>query len=123
MQRKLTRPSSSPLLEQRAHAMRFALTPSEAALWRCLSGRRLGVQFRRQVVVAGRYIADFAAPAAMLIVEVDGGYHARRVAADARRDRVLRRAGWWVLRLPAELVLRAPERAVEAVCAALRGGG
>jgi len=37
-------------------------------------------------------------------VEVDGGYHSERVVADARRDRVLQRLGYRVLRLPAELV-------------------
>ena len=65
-------------LEERARIMRCAPTPSEAALWRLLSARKLDVSFRRQVVVAGRFIADFAAPAARLIVEVDGGYHAHR---------------------------------------------
>jgi hypothetical protein len=50
------------------------------------------------VVVLGRYIADFLAPSAKLIVEVDGSHHARRVSADARRDEALRRAGYRVLR-------------------------
>ena len=53
-----------------------------------------------------RCIVDFLAPAAQLVVEVDGGYHARRRSADARRDARLMRAGFVVLRLPAELVLR-----------------
>jgi very-short-patch-repair endonuclease len=50
---------------------------------------------------------DFLAPAQKLIVEVDGGYHldGRRRRADARRDKQLMRAGFVVLRLPAELVL------------------
>ncbi len=85
--------------------MRFSPTSSEAALWRAISGRKLGVQFRRQVVV-GRFIADFAAPSARLIVEVDGGSHRGRARLDARRDRVLARFGWRVLRLDAELVVR-----------------
>lgn len=55
-------------------------------------------------VVIDRFIVDFLAPAARLIVEVDGGYHCRRVAADARRDRALHRLGYRVLRLDAELV-------------------
>ena len=54
----------------RAQRMRHAPTASEAALWRRLRGRRLGVQFRRQVVL-GRYIVDFVAPKARLVVEVD----------------------------------------------------
>jgi very-short-patch-repair endonuclease len=81
-----------PLNVARARYMRFEPTASEAALWRALSGKRLGVAFRRQVPI-GRYIVDFLAPSARLVVEVDGGYHARRATADARRDAALRRAG------------------------------
>jgi very-short-patch-repair endonuclease len=51
-----------------------------------------------------RFIVDFLAPAARLVVEVDGGYHCERRAADARRDEKLRRAGYRVLRVEAELV-------------------
>jgi very-short-patch-repair endonuclease len=83
--------------------MRGSLTWSEAALWRELSGSKLGVAFRRQVCI-GRYIADFAAPSVRLVVEVDGGWHERRGAADGRRDRELARAGWRVVRVSAECV-------------------
>ena len=48
------------------------------------------------MVLADRYIADFCAPAACLVVEVDGGYHARRNRADARRDEVLRLRGFYL---------------------------
>ena len=119
MQKPLPSFSRRRELEERARKMRCAPTWSEAALWRLISARKLGVSFRRQVVVGGRYIADFAASSVRLIVEVDGGYHARRVAADARRDRVLRRDGWRVLRLSEELVTRSPAQAVAAVRAAL----
>ena len=72
--------SKAQLLDLRARQMRSALTPSEQKLWGELRGCRLGVWFRRQVPL-GRYIADFAAPAARLVVEVDSGYHARRARA------------------------------------------
>ena len=65
------------------------------------------------------HIADFLAPSVKLIVEVDGGYHAGRLVADARRDEKLRRAGYRVVRVPAELVLRAPDEAVAIVRCAL----
>ena len=78
-----------------------------------------GVWFRRQVVVGGRYIADFVAARARLVVEVDGAYHARRRSADARRDRALARLGYRVLRLDAELVLKQPQEAVALIRAAL----
>jgi very-short-patch-repair endonuclease len=41
---------------------------------------------------------------ARLVVEIDGGYHARRVRADARRDEKLRRAGYRVLRIQEQIV-------------------
>ncbi len=94
----------STLLASRAAEMRAVPSASERALWSALCRRQLGVQFRRQVVV-GEYIADFAAPAVKLIVEVDGGWHRGRERLDARRDRALARAGWRVLRLKAGLVL------------------
>jgi very-short-patch-repair endonuclease len=86
-------------LEQYAARNRVQLTESEAKLWEAIRGRKLGVQFRRQVVLLGRYIVDFYAPSLRLVVEVDGGYHRLRKSADARRDRELRRAGYTVVRL------------------------
>ncbi len=62
-------------------------------MWSRLRGRRLGVAFRRQFVTDS-FIVDFAAPAASLIVEVDGDvYHVTRCSADAARERRLVRAG------------------------------
>jgi very-short-patch-repair endonuclease len=81
------------LLQTRARGMRAALTASEQLLWSHIRGRRLGVVFRRQVPLLGRFIADFLAPAERLVVEVDGAYHAERARADARRDAALARAG------------------------------
>ena len=114
-------PSSqrSVVLAARARGHRFSPTLSEARLWRELSSRRLGVVFRRQVPVAGRYIADFLAPALRLIVEVDGSAHVHKRRADARRDEKLRRLGYCVLRVDAAVVLREPEAAVAAVRAAV----
>ena len=91
--------------------MRSTMTPSEARLFNAIRGRKLGVTFRRQVVVAG-FIVDFLAPSAKLVIEVDGGYHAQRRRADARRDRILARLGIRVLRIDAELVLRDLDAAV-----------
>jgi very-short-patch-repair endonuclease len=95
------------------------LNPAEARLWAAINAGQLGVPFRRQVVVAGRYVADFFASGVRLVVEVDGGYHARRVRADAGRDEKLRRAGLTVLRLPAALVLANLPEAVRRVREAL----
>ena len=90
----------SVTLETRARQFRSALTPSEAALWAHINAGKTGAWFKRQVVLGDRFIADFVAPAAKLVVEVDGGYHSTRAVADARRDRVLRRFGYRVLLMP-----------------------
>jgi very-short-patch-repair endonuclease len=106
-------------LTERASAMRANPTTSEAALWSKLQANQLGVAFRRQVPLGGRFIADFLAPAVRVIVEVDGGYHGHRTVADARRDRDLIRLGYTVLHLEAELVLSALPEAVERVRSAV----
>jgi very-short-patch-repair endonuclease len=102
--------------------MRSALTPSEQFLWSRICARQLGVVFRRQVPLLGRFIADFYAPAARLVVEVDGAYHAGRVRADARRDAVLVRAGYRVLRFQAESVWCDPDAVVARIRCALVDG-
>jgi very-short-patch-repair endonuclease len=109
-------------LEQCAWANRRGLTESEARLWAALSARKLGVQFRRQVPLAGRYVVDFCAPAARLVIEVDGGCHTRKRQADARRDAVLSALGYRVVRLAAELVIQELLVAVSVIRAALDGG-
>jgi very-short-patch-repair endonuclease len=105
----------SRILDERATEMRRVPTSSEARLFEALRGRRLGVAFRRQVPLLGRYIADLYAPAVRLVVEVDGGYHGDRGRADARRDRALARAGYYVVRLDAHLVMSDLPAALEVV--------
>lgn len=100
--------------------MRHHQKPTEERLWAALRGGRLGVTFRRQVIT-GRYIADFVAPRARLVVEVDGGVHEARAQRDARRDEQLARAGYRVLRVPAWLVANDLGSAVELVRGALAG--
>ena len=107
------------LLAERAHFMRHHMTVTEQILWRQLAGCALGVAFKRQVPV-DRYILDFLAPSVKLLVEVDGAIHSVRRKRDARRDHVLQRLGYRVLRLDAELVRRNVAQAVARVVAALR---
>ena len=111
------------LLSERAHSMRINATRSERALWEELRCNHLGIAFRRQVTIGGKYIVDFLAPAARLIVEVDGEYHSRRTTADARRDRNLTRLGYRVLHLEAELVMRQLPVALEQIREAMRQTG
>ncbi len=107
-------------LELQARRHRSRLTQSEARL-RVRAPRRdqLGVQLRAEVLLGGRFIVDFFASTVGLVVEVDGGYHSRRRAADASRDRKLRRLGYRVVRIEADLVLRDLPAAIALVRAAL----
>ena len=109
----------SQSLALRAAQLRSRLTPSEQLLWSRINACQLGVWFKRQVPL-GNFIADFVAPSAHLVVEIDGGYHAERHAADARRDRKLARLGYRVLRLEAALVATNVHECVARIQAALR---
>jgi leucyl-tRNA synthetase len=123
MRPRLSSPHRSELLAQRAGSMRSELTHSEQLLWLKLCGRQLGVSFKRQGVLDGRFIVDFLCSTAHLVVEVDGPYHARHAALDASRDRALARLGYRVLRLDAQLVVRDMPQALALVRAALEAGG
>lgn len=72
--------------------MRLRPTPEEVALWDVLQDRQIGgVKFRRQAILAGRFIADFYAHEFRLAIELDGKAHFR--PHDMWRDRILREAG------------------------------
>ena len=98
--------------------MRFAPTASEATLWRALSGSKLGVGFRRQLVI-GHFIVDFACTKVRLVVEVDGPAHEGREHHDARRDRALSELGWQVLRVPTDDVMHGLPLVLQSIAAAL----
>ena len=94
---------------QRARELRRDGRLAERKCWELLRAHRLrGIKFRRQHPI-GRYFADFACPAKMLIIEIDGDHHADRIEADARRTADLQRAGWKVIRFAANKVVRNPE--------------
>jgi very-short-patch-repair endonuclease len=84
-------------MTDRARALRTNMTDAERKLWAGLRGDRLGVRFRRQLVIDRRYIADFCAPHIGLVVEVDGGQHVGS-ASDVIRTSYLERRGYTVLR-------------------------
>ena len=82
----------------RARGLRRDMTDAEHSLWRQLRNRRLcGWKFRRQHEI-DRYIVDFVCTEADLIVELDGGQHAERMALDADRTRRFEAMGYRVLR-------------------------
>jgi very-short-patch-repair endonuclease len=85
----------------KARSLRQSMTKAEVYLWMHLRKRALGgARFRRQHPI-GPYIADFACPAAKLVVEVDGATHAtpQELAYDERRTKYLQQLGWTVLRV------------------------
>src|SRR5437016_8645404 len=89
-----------PRLKARALSLRAKLTDAERSLWARLRRKQiLGVQFYRQKPL-GRYIADFYAPAARLVIGVDGSEHSEplQVKHDRRRTAYLKEQGLQVLR-------------------------
>lgn len=105
----------------RARALRGNATPAERVLWELLRRRALGPRFRRQHPL-GPFIADFFCCEASLVVEVDGSVHDTERARrhDTDRDAFFAYCGVRVLRLRNDLVLHAPDEALERIRAALR---
>ncbi len=111
--------SYNPRLKQPARRLRGAMTDAERRLWSRLRGKQLlGVQFYRQKPI-GNYVVDFYAPAAGLVVEVDGAHHFEAVQAtkDEARTEYLRRQGLRVVRFTDREVLQELDVVVEAVFA------
>ena len=81
----------------RARRLRKDATDAERTLWKALRELNLPLRIRRQHPI-GIYIADFAIPAAKLVIEIDGGQHADAVESDANRTSALKDRGYRVIR-------------------------
>ena len=93
--------------EDRSRFLRTNLTDAELRLWYRLRRQQiLGIQFYRQKPI-GNYIVDFYAPAAKLVIEVDGAQHLdlRQAKYDAQRTRYIEEQGLKVLRFDDREVL------------------
>jgi very-short-patch-repair endonuclease len=91
-------------------------------LWARLRRKQvLGVQFYRQKPI-GNYIADFYAPVARLVVEVDGSQHFDPAKAeyDRRRTEYLKQMGLQVLRYHDRQVLLELDSVVEEIFGAMK---
>src|SRR5580704_1645899 len=100
-------------MKTRARQLRGNLTEAERVLWRELRQRQLGWRFRRQFPIPP-YIADFACVEARLIVEADGGQHARPADHD-HRDAILRVQGWRILRFWNNEILENPAGVLQTI--------
>jgi very-short-patch-repair endonuclease len=88
-----------PVNRIRARATRSTPTKAEQKLWWHLRHRLAtpASHFRRQVHL-GRYIVDFANHSLKVVIEIDGGQHARQIKSDALRTKFLQSEGYRVLR-------------------------
>ncbi len=73
-------------------------------MWENLRARRIGLKFRRQIVMMG-WIVDFYCPLLGLAIEADGSAHDGQEAYDKHRDSVLRGMGLTVLRFPSYQII------------------
>ena len=99
----------------KARHLRANMTDTERLLWRHLRMRQIqDFKFRRQAPI-GHYIVDFVSLEAKLIIEVDGGHHARQVAKDSLRTSWLNSQGFKVLRFWDMEVLKETGSVLEAI--------
>jgi len=93
------------LLKDFAKENRKNATLAEDILWENIRNKTLGVEFRRQHIIAD-FIADFVCLDKMLIIEIDGGYHSERKQKedDELRTERLNELGFRVIRFSNEEV-------------------
>ena len=104
-------------LKEPSRALRKSMTDAERLLWSQLRGKQLlRVQFYRQKPI-GHYIVDFYAPAAKLVIEVDGSQHdePEQRQKDMVRDRYLSEEGLIVMRFDNIQVLTETEAVLEEI--------
>jgi very-short-patch-repair endonuclease len=99
----------------KAKELRRNSTDAERVLWRQLRAHRLaGYKFSRQQPI-GRYLVDFMCFEKQLIIELDGGQHAKRVVYDEERSAWLQSQGFRVLRFWNHEVLQDTEAVMKVI--------
>src|SRR5437868_7741606 len=109
-------------LRKLVRELRKELTSAETLLRELIRNRRLlGFKFRRQHQI-GKYVADFYCREAKLVIECDGGIHARVEAwnHDQNRDAYLSSLDLRVLRFTNDEVLNETTRVLAVIETYLR---
>ena len=107
-------------LTERARTLRKTPTDAEKRLWKHLRNRQMeGHKFYRQYPIPPYYV-DFLCRTKKLVVELDGGQHADRVAEDERRTAYLEGKGYKVLRFWNNDVLRNTDGVLEEIVMCLK---
>jgi len=103
----------------RGRQLRAESMDAERKLWKHLRAKRFGgFKFRRQHRI-GPYFVDLCCIKQRLIVELDGGHHARQQERDATRTAYLTEQGYGVIRFWNKQVNREIDDVLEAIYAAL----
>ena len=111
-----------PKLRTTARILRRDMTDAERHLWYHLRRKQLlNIQFYRQKPI-GFYVVDFYAPAAKLIVEIDGSQHfeEQQKNYDEKRTLFLESQGLKVLRFNNFDVLTATDNVLTAIYQSLK---
>jgi very-short-patch-repair endonuclease len=106
---------------KRARQLRKEMSLPEVLFWRALRKRPGEFRFRKQFPF-DPFVIDFACLTVRLAIEVDGEAHDRgdRPQLDASRDRLLREAGFTMMRIPAREVLGNMEGVLAGIVALCR---
>ncbi len=105
----------------RARHLRREGSQAERLLWRALRAKRLGgCKFVRQEPI-GPFFVDFVCRARKLVIEIDGATHTteHELDGDSRREALLRRLGYRVVRAGNIEIYQNLDGVVETILAAL----
>jgi very-short-patch-repair endonuclease len=106
---------TTPTGYELARKLRKEPTPAERKLWAYLRGNKLnGIYFRRQHSI-GKYVPDFFAPKAKLIIELDGSQHIEQNEYDDERTIYLEEQGYKVIRFWNNQVMNDIEGVISAI--------
>ncbi len=99
--------------------LRINQTDCERKLWFKINRKQLGVKFRRQYVIANKFIVDFICLEKKLVIELDGGQHCDK-EDDKDRDDCLQNMGFKVLRFWNNEINDNIEGCMEVICEKIR---